>query len=144
VGLQGGGKALRHDMAWLAATVMGLVAVAIASFFGGYSPLHVAAMFAPKGVVAALVVAGLDTGAKSSNGNSPLHFAASWGREDVVGLLLEKGADMHAIDRGGKTPLHLSTFSMSLDAAMDTLLAAGADKEKKDVHGKPYTVNPGH
>src|SRR5213078_3620407 len=61
---------------------------------GDYTPLVLAARAGNGAVIPALVAAGADVNAKTSNGTTPLMFAAASGSVDAVAALVDKGADL--------------------------------------------------
>jgi ankyrin repeat protein len=76
----------------------------------GFTALHYAAFFGSPEAVRALVAAGGDVEARSTNQEfapeaTPLHSAAAAGRMDNAEALLEAGADPNARQHGGFTPL---------------------------------------
>ena len=76
----------------------------------GFTGLHYAAFFGSPETVRALVAAGADLEARSTNQEfapeaPPLHSAAAAGRMDNAEALLEAGADPNARQHGGFTPL---------------------------------------
>ena len=81
--------------------------------YGGHrnTPLHTAAT---AGVARALIEAGAEIRATTSNGNTPLHTAATAG---VARVLLAAGADVNAIRDNGATPLHIAARAGHADVA---------------------------
>ena len=76
----------------------------------GFSALHYAAFFGSPETVRALVSAGADIEARSTNEEfapeaTPLHSAVAAGRMDNAEALLEAGADPNARQHGDFTPL---------------------------------------
>ena len=71
---------------------------------GGYTPLHLAAIYDHKEIAEVLIAAGADLDAKNNRDMTPLHQAARSGRNEIAGLLIAKGADVNAKDKKGKTP----------------------------------------
>jgi len=71
---------------------------------GGYTPLHLAAIYDHKEIAEVLIAAGADVNAKNKRGMTPLHSAAAKEHENIAELLIAKGADVNAKDGiGGKT-----------------------------------------
>jgi ankyrin repeat protein len=76
----------------------------------GFTALHYAAFFGSPEAVRALIAAGADIEARSTNEEfapeaTPLHSAVAAGRMDNSEALLEAGADANARQHGGFTPL---------------------------------------
>ena len=95
---------------------------------GQYTPLHLASRAGSSAVVAALLKAGADAGARATTtGVTTLHLAASAGNADVVKLLLDAGADANAKEsEWGQTPLMFAA-AQNRPEAIAMLLARGAD-----------------
>src|SRR4029450_6849584 len=75
----------------------------------GFTALHYAAFFGSPDAVRALVAAGADLEARSTNQEfapeaTPLHSAVAAGRMDNAEALLEAGADPNPRQHGGFTP----------------------------------------
>jgi ankyrin repeat protein len=96
----------------------------------GFAALHYAAFFGSPQAVRALVAAGADLEARSTNQEfapeaTPLHSAAAAGRVDNAEALLEAGADPNARQHGGFTPLMEAEQRGDLDLA-ELLIRHGA------------------
>src|SRR5215211_7926249 len=96
----------------------------------GFTALHYAAFFGSPEAVRALVAAGADLEARSTNQEfapdaTPLHSAVAAGRMDNAAALLEAGADPNARQHGGFTPLMEAERSGDLDLA-ELLIRHGA------------------
>jgi ankyrin repeat protein len=94
----------------------------------GRSPLHDAASFDkvdPK-VIARLIAAGADVGARDREEATPLHLCAQTGTLEVLRLLLAAGADPDAATARGFTGLHQSAEA-GREEVVRALLDAGAD-----------------
>ena len=119
----------------------------------GFTALHWAAYRGEPCVLDALIEAGADTEARSSQvwlaghqdshvGLTPLHIAAFFRRSSTprMSVLLRRGADVNARDGHMQTPLHLVAASSpgrkSSVAAADFLLRRGADETIKDMYGR--------
>jgi ankyrin repeat protein len=84
--------------------------LAVARSPDGFTALHYAAFFGSPDAVHALVAAGADLEARSTNQEfapeaTPLHSAVAAGRMDNAEALLEAGSDPNAKQHGGFTPL---------------------------------------
>ncbi|HET6657590.1 MAG TPA: ankyrin repeat domain-containing protein [Gaiellaceae bacterium] len=96
----------------------------------GFTALHYAAFFGSPESVRALVAAGADLEARSTNQEfaleaTPLHSAAAAGRMDNAEALLVAGADPNARQHGGFTPLMEAEGRGDLDLA-ELLIRHGA------------------
>ena len=96
----------------------------------GFTALHYAAFFGSPDAVRALVSAGADLEARSTNQEfapeaTPLHSAIAAGRMDNAEVLLEAGADPNARQHGGFTPLMEAEQRGDLDLA-ELLIQHGA------------------
>ncbi|NYF55778.1 ankyrin repeat domain-containing protein [Micromonospora purpureochromogenes] len=85
--------------------------------------------------VRALIEHGVEVNASDANGWTPLHFAAQAQSAPVAAELLAAGATV-SLDEHGNTPLWRAVFNHRTEpAALRTLLAAGADPDRDNVHG---------
>ena len=96
----------------------------------GFTALHYAAFFGSPEAVRALVAAGADLEARSTNQEfapeaTPLHSAVAAGRMDNAEVLLEAGADPNVRQHGGFTPLMEAEQRGDLDLA-ELLIQHGA------------------
>ncbi len=93
----------------------------------GWTPLHLAAFFGHPELATALLDAGADVNARSSNAmkNTPLHAAAAGGQAGLVELLLKRGADPNATQEGGWTALHSAAQAGNREM-VEVLLTNGA------------------
>jgi len=103
----------------------------------GFTALHFAAYFGATGAIDALLDAGADIEARTTNflANMPIHAAAAGGRIDACRRLVERGAGLNARQHGGFMPLHTAAFHNSREMA-EVFLAAGADPNGRDDEGK--------
>jgi uncharacterized protein len=96
----------------------------------GFTALHYAAFFGTAEAVRALVQAGADLEAPSTNEEfapeaRPLHSAVAAGKSDTAEALLEAGADPNARQHAGFTPLMQAEQRGDLDLA-ELLIRGGA------------------
>jgi uncharacterized protein len=112
----------------------------------GWTALHLAAYFGQRDVAAALLAAGADVHAQTTNAqnNLPLHAAAAGKHCALVDLLLGSGADVNARQEGGWTALHAA--AQDGDTRMiASLLAYGADANARNAAGQtPLTIARSH
>ena len=96
----------------------------------GFTVLHYAAFFGSPEAIRALVAAGADLEARSTNQEfapeaTPLHSAVAAARSDNVEALLQAGADPNAKQHSGFTPLMEAEQRGDLDLA-ELLIRHGA------------------
>lgn len=98
----------------------------------GWTPLHLAAFFGHKEAAEALLNAGAEINARSTNAmqNTPLHAATAGKKADVILVLVERGADVNARQHGGWTPLHAAAQNGDLPT-VELLLQNGADAKAR-------------
>ncbi|MBV8896940.1 MAG: ankyrin repeat domain-containing protein [Acidobacteriaceae bacterium] len=94
----------------------------------GWTPLHLAAFFGRPELASALLDAGANVDALSTNAmkNTPLHAAAAGGHAKLVELLLKRGADPNSGQEGGWTALHSAAQAGNREM-VEVLLANGAN-----------------
>ncbi len=96
--------------------------------------------------VRALIERGADVNVRNHKGQTALHCAAKAGFGDIVALLLGSGAEPDAVDNAGETPLAAALRSTVKDkaklrAAVQALVAAGADPHRADAKGRsPWDI----
>lgn len=103
----------------------------------GFTALHFAAHFGSTSAMTALLDAGADIEAVTTNflSNMPLHAAAAGGRFEACRLLLKRGADPNAKQHGGFTALMTAAFANNRELA-ELLLAYNADFVVRNDEGK--------
>lgn len=72
--------------------------------------------------------------AVNRKGWTPLHYAATNGHVEMIRFLLTQGAEVNALSPNESTPLMMAAMYGS-DAAVNALLAAGADPARKNQLG---------
>jgi ankyrin repeat protein len=98
--------AASHDRPELLRVMLEAGAPPDAAGLGGWTPLHVAALFGSAGSAEVLMAAGADPDARTDPGTStPLHIAAGYGQVNVAEVLLQTGAAVNVVDSEGYTPL---------------------------------------
>ena len=103
----------------------------------GWTPLHLAAFFNQAEAATALIGAGADVNARSTNAmqNTPLHAAVAGQAIEVVRTLLERGAEPNARQHGGWAPIHGAAQNGDVEIA-ELLIAAGADIRARAENGQ--------
>jgi ankyrin repeat protein len=104
----------------------------------GWTPLHLAGFFGRADAAKLLLAHGADISAYCNNSmrNMPLHAALAGAQNvELIRLLVDSGASVKATGATGITPLHLAA-SRGNQAAIDMLLAKGADKTAKMDNGQ--------
>lgn len=93
----------------------------------GETPLHCAATFPVREVVAELLAAGADIRAQDSNGMTPLHLLAMFSDDaDAAEALIAAGADVNAVDRLGHRPIDYTGEWQDRTQVPAALIRAGA------------------
>ncbi|HEY4606108.1 MAG TPA: ankyrin repeat domain-containing protein [Acidimicrobiia bacterium] len=106
----------------------------------GFTALHLASFFGHPETVRALIDAGADVSARTTNAldNEPLHAAVAGSepraRLDCARMLVEEGADVNGRQSGGFTPL-MSAARNGDDELTGLLLARGANPTLEDDDG---------
>jgi len=101
----------------------------------GETPLHLAAKWGHKEIVALLLANRADVNAKTESGDTPLHYAAENGEDDVAALLLVSHAEVDSRNKWGQTPLHWAAQDGHKDM-VSLLLDNGAQVNARDNHGQ--------
>jgi len=102
----------------------------------GRTPLFYAAMEGDFDIASELIRHGANPNAHDRHGETALHAAAREYRLDLIKLLLEHSAYVDAEDNHGNTPLWRAVYECrGRGDAIKLLLAAGADRKRKNKHG---------
>ena len=105
----------------------------------GRTAVHGAARISAVETMRALLDAGGNPNRQDKDGNTPLHLAsaAAWvsGFMATIRLLLEADADPGIANGEGRTPLHIAVTVPEEPAAVEALLAHGADANRRDRRG---------
>ena len=103
----------------------------------GFTALHFAAHFGSVSAMKALLEAGANIEAVTTNflSNMPLHAAAAGGRVEAARALLQAGADPNAKQHGGYTALMTAAFANSRELA-EVLIAFNANVGVRNDEGK--------
>ncbi len=97
----------------------------------GTTPLHYAAHFADRTLIAALLKAKADPNAANEFGAMPLAEAATTGDAESIRLLLKAGANVESANPEGQTALMVVARAGKIDAAK-LLLKAGANVNARE------------
>ena len=92
----------------------------------GFTPLHLAALYAPTAVADLLIARGADMLATAAEGETVLHFAAMAGNTELVRKLLQAGADVNAREADGMTPLSRAACYTDSPDMLNLLVNSGA------------------
>ncbi|KAM0665340.1 hypothetical protein ACQRIU_005601 [Beauveria bassiana] len=101
----------------------------------GLTALHYAVESGSRKSVKALIDAGANVSAQTSDGVAPLHTAAANGHYAIVQELIDAGANVSVRNENGGTPLHAAAMFWQPKIAK-LLLDAGADVKAKDHDGR--------
>lgn len=115
-----------------------------AACMAGDTVLTKAAEHGRRGVVRALIRAGVDLGApRRDDGATALHMAAMSGYGDICASLIRAGADVEVRTPRGMSPLHFAAIggSTGTNNAVDVLLELGADIDGADYQGWTAVVH---
>jgi cytohesin len=108
----------------------------------GYTPLHYAARYPSRYVIATLLDAGADINARSADagfglrGGVPVLHLVPVDSPEVISLFVENGADVTAGDAYGWTMLHRAVASGAPIETFSILLNAGADPSARNADGQ--------
>lgn len=94
----------------------------------GFTPLHLAALYAPTAVAELLISRGSDIHATAVEGETVLHFAAMAGNIELVRKLLRAGADVNARETDGMTPLSRAAYYTDCPDMLKLLVDSGAER----------------
>ncbi len=97
----------------------------------GFTPLAMAALYGNPEVVDRLLKAGADATSLGPNGETMVMFAARNGRPEVIRLLAEAGVNVNAREPLRGTTALMWAVEQRNAAAVEALLAAGADPSMK-------------
>ncbi|XP_034057648.1 probable protein S-acyltransferase 23 isoform X2 [Gymnodraco acuticeps] len=92
--------------------------------WGGFSPLHYAALNGNRALVDFFLNNGADPNLNSNAGQTPFHFACRQGNIFIIHLMMQFGADLRLIDLQQKTSLHHAVSGGSI-VAVQFLLETG-------------------
>lgn len=102
----------------------------------GITPLHLAAKYGRRPVVALLLERGAAANPRSQDGVTPLSIAVQEGRPEIVALLLAKGAQVNEqVQIGGATLLHVAAYRGDQEI-VSLLLQHGTDKQARMTSGE--------
>jgi ankyrin repeat protein len=103
----------------------------------GRTALHHAVLSARQEMLKLLIQSGAELSTPDKQGWTPLHYAAQEQNLIAVADLLAAGALVDATDSFGNTPLWRAVFaSRGKGEVIRKLLAAGADRDRKNKKGK--------
>lgn len=86
-------------------------------------------------LVDTLIDAGACINQKDVNGRQAIHHAAGIGFAAAVNVLHQRGAQLNELDALGFAPIHYSCNAEEYFPAMQALVQAGADYEKRNANG---------
>ncbi|KAL6866994.1 ankyrin repeat-containing domain protein [Trichoderma novae-zelandiae] len=101
---------------------------------GDLTPLLVAARDGREAMAEALIAKGAAIDVKDDGGSTALAFASARGHVGIMRLLLDNGANPDAEDADGVTPLHWAAMEGDNDAAVELLLARGANPKSSTMN----------
>ena len=115
----------------------------------GRTAVHGAASISATETMQALLKAGGNPNRRDKDGNTPLHLASAaapvTGFVATIRLLLRADADPGIANGEGRTPLHIAVTRHEQPAAVEALLAHGADANRRDRRGStPLHAALGH
>ena len=115
----------------------------------GRTAVHGAASISATETMQALLKAGGNPNRRDKDGNTPLHLASAaapvTGFVATIRLLLRADADPGIANGEGRTPLHIAVTRHEQPAAVEALLAHGADANRRDRWGStPLHAALGH
>ncbi|KAM6956675.1 uncharacterized protein FYW47_012624 [Aplochiton taeniatus] len=92
--------------------------------WGGFTPLHCAALHGNRALVDLLLSNGADPNLTCDAAQTPFHFACRQGNIYIIHQMMQHGADLRIIDLQGKTSLHHAVTGGNI-AAMHYLWETG-------------------
>lgn len=93
----------------------------------GFTPLHMAALYAPTAVADLLITHGADIHATAAEGETPLHFAAMAGNTELARKLLQNGTNVNAREADGMSPLCRAAYYTNSPDMLKLLVDSGAE-----------------
>ncbi|CAL8359125.1 unnamed protein product [Boreogadus saida] len=84
--------------------------------WGGFTPLHSAALHGNRSLVQSLLSNGADPNLVSEAGQTSFHFACRQGNIYIMHQMMQHGADLRLVDLQGKTSLHHAVLGGSIVA----------------------------
>ena len=102
--------------------------------WGGWTPLHWAAISGGNEIAELLIAKGADLEKKDDSGETPLHVASFHGIKEMAELLIAKGADVEGKNNKGSTPLIYAT-ARAHSEFVKMLISKGVDVKAENEYG---------
>ncbi len=96
----------------------------------GYAPLHYAAIYNARKVIAELILQGANLEVTDNHDSTPLHTAVHSFSRGAAAELIMRGANVHATDKYGRTPMYYATLLKECTFVAD-MLACGTHIDPK-------------